>query len=54
MPQGQISGPRNAFQVGANDQLFDAAAFKDAIIAYRNGAPVDQTICANASVSIAK
>jgi len=40
MPQGQISGPRNAFQVGANDQLFDAAAFKDAIIAYRNGSPV--------------
>ena len=40
MPKGQIEGPRNAFQVGANDQLFDAAAFRDAIIAYRNGAPV--------------
>ena len=40
MPQGAIEGPRNAFQVGANDQLFDAAAFRDAIIAYRRGAPV--------------
>ena len=40
MPKGQIEGPRNAFQVGANDQLFDAAAFRDAIIAYRKGAPV--------------
>ncbi len=40
MPKGQIEGPRNAFQVGSNDQLFDAAAFRDAIIAYRNGAPV--------------
>ncbi len=40
MPQGAIEGPRNAFQVGANDQLFDAAAFRDAIIAYRQGAPV--------------
>ena len=38
--KGQIEGPRNAFQVGANDQLFDAAAYRDAIIAYRNGAPV--------------
>ncbi len=40
MPQGAIEGPRNAFQVGANDQLFDAAAFRDAIVAYRKGAPV--------------
>ena len=40
MPQGAIQGPRNAFQVGANDQLFDAAAFREAIIAYRHGAPV--------------
>jgi multidrug efflux pump len=34
MPKGQIEGPRNLFQVGTNDQLFDAAAFRDAIIAY--------------------
>ncbi len=40
MPQGAIEGPRNAFQVGANDQMFDAAAFREAIIAYRHGAPV--------------
>jgi multidrug efflux pump len=40
MPKGQIEGPRNAFQVGANDQLFDAAAFREAIVAYRKGGPV--------------
>ena len=40
MPKGQIEGPRNAFQVGANDQLFDAAAYRDALIAYRYGSPV--------------
>ena len=40
IPKGQIEGPRNAFQVGANDQLFDAAAYRNAIIAYRYGSPV--------------
>ncbi len=40
MPKGQVEGPRNTFQVGANDQLFDAAAYRGAIIAYRYGAPV--------------
>jgi hydrophobe/amphiphile efflux-1 (HAE1) family protein len=39
-PKGRIDGPRQAFQVGNNDQLFDASAFLDAVIAYRNGAPV--------------
>jgi len=40
MPLGQIQGPRNAFQVIANNQLFDAAQFRDAIVAYRQGNPV--------------
>src|SRR5262249_33866083 len=39
-PKGGLDGPRQAFAVGANDQLFTAEAFADAIIAYRNGAPV--------------
>ena len=39
LPKGQIEGPRQAFQVGANDQLFDARAFLDAIIAYRTADP---------------
>jgi hydrophobe/amphiphile efflux-1 (HAE1) family protein len=40
MPTGQLQGPRYAFQVGANDQLYEAKDYRDAVIAYRNGAPV--------------
>ncbi|MBI1775580.1 MAG: efflux RND transporter permease subunit [Proteobacteria bacterium] len=39
-PKGALDGPRQAFQVGANDQLITAEAYRDAVIAYRNGAPV--------------
>jgi multidrug efflux pump len=39
-PKGALDGPRQAFQVDANDQLFNAEAYRDAVIAYRNGAPV--------------
>jgi multidrug efflux pump len=35
-PKGQIDGPRQAFEVGANDQLFAAKDYRDTIIAYRN------------------
>ncbi|MGF3023726.1 efflux RND transporter permease subunit [Methylobacterium aquaticum] len=40
LPKGSLDGPRQAFQVGANDQLLDSEAFRDVVIAYRNGAPV--------------
>jgi len=39
-PKGSIDGPRQAFAVGANDQLFTAEAFADVVLAHRNGAPV--------------
>ncbi len=39
-PKGTLDGPRQAFQVDANDQLFEARSYRDAVIAYRNGAPV--------------
>ena len=39
-PKGQIDGPRQSIEVGANDQLFEAKDYRDAIVAYRNGAPV--------------
>jgi hydrophobe/amphiphile efflux-1 (HAE1) family protein len=39
-PKGSLHGPRQAFEVGANDQLFSAQAFADVVVAYRNGAPV--------------
>ncbi len=38
--KGGFDGPRLAFALGANDQLADAAAYKDLVIAWRNGAPV--------------
>jgi hydrophobe/amphiphile efflux-1 (HAE1) family protein len=43
LPKGQIDGPRQTLEVGANDQLFAAKDFRDAVIAYRNGAPVKFT-----------
>jgi hydrophobe/amphiphile efflux-1 (HAE1) family protein len=39
-PKGSLDGPRQAFHVDTNDQLFTADAYLDAVIAYRNGAPV--------------
>ena len=40
LPKGQIDGPRQSFEIGNNDQLFDASAYRDMIIAYRSGSPV--------------
>ncbi|WP_158746327.1 efflux RND transporter permease subunit [Acidisphaera sp. L21] len=39
-PKGSLDGPAQAFQIGANDQLFGGAAYNDVVVAYRNGAPV--------------
>jgi multidrug efflux pump len=39
-PKGGFDGPRLAFALGANDQLIDADAYKNLVIAWRNGAPV--------------
>ena len=38
--KGGFDGPRLSFALGANDQLGDAAAYKELVIAWRNGAPV--------------
>ncbi|MDR3537377.1 MAG: efflux RND transporter permease subunit [Acetobacteraceae bacterium] len=38
--KGGFDGPRLAFALGANDQLVDAAAYRDLVLAWRNGAPV--------------
>jgi multidrug efflux pump len=40
LPKGQIDGPRQSLQIGSNDQLFDATAFRNIVVAYRNGGPV--------------
>ncbi len=42
-PKGNFDGPTQATTINANDQLPDAHAFDNAIVAYRNGAPVHLT-----------
>jgi len=39
-PKGSFDGPRQAFVIGANDQIFSAKEYSGVIIAYKNGAPV--------------
>jgi multidrug efflux pump subunit AcrB len=40
LPKGNLEGERQEFTLDTNDQLFDAGAFGNIIVAYRNGAPV--------------
>ena len=39
-PKGTIDGPKQSYAINANDQIRDPQVYADAIIAYRNGAPV--------------
>jgi len=38
--KGEIDGPRLAYTIGANDQIFQAADYRPIIVGYKNGAPV--------------
>src|SRR5712675_917315 len=38
--KGNIDGPRQAYTIGTNDQIFSGAQFAPVIIGYKNGAPV--------------
>jgi len=38
--KGTLEGAQQTFTLDANDQLFDAGAYRQVIVAYRNGAPV--------------
>ena len=38
--KGSFDGPRQAYNIGANDQLFSGREYRSLIVAYRNGAPV--------------
>jgi len=40
LAKGSIDGLRQSFQIGADDQLFDAEGYRNQILAYRNGAPI--------------
>ena len=39
-PKGNFENAHQAVALDTNDQLFDAASFRNVIVAYRNGAPV--------------
>jgi len=38
--KGDIQGARQAFTIGANDQIFSSQDYKPIVVAFRNGAPV--------------
>jgi len=39
-PKGNLEGAHQVVTLDTNDQIFDAAGFRNVIVAYRNGAPV--------------
>lgn len=39
-PKGNFDGPTRAYTINANDQLTDANAYHNALVAYKNGRPV--------------
>ena len=46
--KGNLNGPKQAFTVGANDQLLSAVDYNQVIVAYRNGSPVRMSDVATA------
>jgi HAE1 family hydrophobic/amphiphilic exporter-1 len=40
LPTGTLDGSKQAFTIQASGQLYDAAAYRPLIVAYRNGSPV--------------
>src|SRR5499427_5417122 len=46
-PKGNFDGPTRAYTINANDQLQSADAYKNLIIAYKNGSPVRLSDVAN-------
>ena len=39
-PKGNFDGPTRAYTINANDQLQSASAYKNLVVAYKNGAPI--------------
>jgi multidrug efflux pump len=38
--KGNFDGPRQDYQIDANDQITEAEGYSDVVVAYRNGAPI--------------
>ena len=51
-PKGSLEGVHQTYTLDTNDQLFNAAAFNNVIIAYRSGAPVRVKNVGNAIDSV--
>src|SRR5512143_92344 len=45
--KGGFDGPRQAYIIGANDQLLSSEQYKPLVVAYKNGAPVHLSDVAN-------
>jgi multidrug efflux pump len=45
--KGNLEGPRQAFTIGANDQLLSSDEYKQIVVTYKNGAPVRLSDVAN-------
>ena len=45
--KGNLEGPRQAFTIGANDQLLSSEEYKKIVVTYKNGAPVRLSDVAN-------
>ena len=39
-PKGSLDGTHQSYTIAANDQIASAEAYRDIVVAYRNGAPV--------------
>jgi hydrophobe/amphiphile efflux-1 (HAE1) family protein len=39
-PKGSFDGPRQSYNINANDQIFSADEYRNVILTYRNGSPV--------------
>jgi len=46
-PKGNFDGPTRAYTINANDQLGSADAYKNLVIAYKNGSPIRLSDVAN-------
>jgi len=46
-PKGNFDGPMRAYTINANDQLQSADAYRDIVVAYKNGSPVRLSDVAN-------
>jgi multidrug efflux pump len=50
--KGNFDGPRQSYQIGANDQLLSSSDYADLVVAYKNGAPVQMTKVADVIDSV--